>query len=121
MSWDAYLIDPEEGVVLEQNYTHNCNKMISTALEESGYGDIPKHWLIGHLGGSWFDILNEMPGDTGAELLDIIIEKFINDPKRFKAMNPPNGWGSYETLLPILIAMRDKGRDYPNAKWEVHG
>jgi hypothetical protein len=114
MSWDAYIGDES------WNYTHNTNEMISTAIEKHGYTP-EKHWLIGHMGKSWFKILDKMDGKTGAEFLGLIIQELIENPKEYKKMNPDNGWGSYSTLLPILIEMKQASEEHPDEKWIVHG
>lgn len=38
-----------------------------------------------------------------------------HDPARFEAMNPPNGWGDYESLLQALMALLRHFRDHPRA------
>jgi len=114
MSWNAYIGDKS------WNYTHNTNEMIATVLEEHG-AKMESHWLIGHMGKSWFTLLNGLSGRAGAKFLQIVVDGLERDPDRFVAMNPPNGWGSYDTLLPKLREMLAASRHYPNDTWEVHG
>lgn len=107
MSWDAYLECDCCGhsVITEQNYTHNTNGMINEAL---GAGE---HWL---------DRLHGASREDGVALLDAIIEGLEADPERFRAMNPPNGWGSYDSLLRILQVMRDQAANIETAStWSV--
>lgn len=40
-------------------------------------------------------------GDCAAQLADAIAV-MVRDPARFRAFDAPNGWGSYETLVPSL-------------------
>lgn len=123
MSWSADLEVTVDGHVLGVggwNYTHNCNKMMSTVLEENGT-KLESHWLIGHMGKSWFDALNGKTAPEGSALLRTIIEGMEDDPERFKAMEPPNGWGSYAGVLQILRQMLARSNSYPSAVWRVRG
>ena len=125
MSWDADLSNVcstcgHEECYERWNYTHNCNAMISAIVEEMGY-TLERHWLIGHMGKSWFEILNGLTGAAGSAFLASILSSLYADPERFTSMNPRNGWGSYETLLPVLQDMHDVGMEYPTAVWKVTG
>lgn len=49
--------------------------------------------------------LAEFHGKLASEcipLLKLAIDVLRADPERFEAMNPENGWGSYEDLIPAL-------------------
>lgn len=125
MSWDAYLKDVcitcgHSENCGTWNYTHNCNNMISEVVKELGY-ELERHWLIDHMGESWFHVLDGLTGKDGSAFLAKIIEGLEANPERFQAMNPDNGWGSYETLLPVLRAMRNEGLKNPAASWRVNG
>lgn len=83
MSWDAYLcaeVDGHDIEIKSWNYTHNCNRMMATVLEEHGH-KLEQHWLIGHMGKSWFDALNGLDGKHGGELLDMIIAVPRDEPR----------------------------------------
>jgi hypothetical protein len=123
MSWDAcleYDIDGHTHEVFEQNYTHNCNRMMAAVLEDAGH-KLESHWLIGHMGKTWFHVLDGLNGAKGYELLDIIVTGLEADPARFEAMNPENVWGSYARVLTVLRKMRDVSKEYPSCKWRVSG
>lgn len=47
------------------------------------------------------------------------INAMRRDPARFRAMNPPNGWGDYDTLLQALMALLRHFRAHPKATVEV--
>lgn len=96
MSLDVYLeveVDtggPEKRTfrIYEANYTHNCGNM----AEEAG--------IYSHV---W------RPEEIGIKTAGQLIEPLRNgiwlmedEPKRFIALNPKNGWGSYETFVPWL-------------------
>ena len=126
MSWDAYLVSSScitcghEERHGSWNYTHNCNQMIATVVEDMGY-ELKQHWLIGHMGKSWFDVLDGMSGKDGAKFLGKIVQRLEADPERFCEWNPPNGCGSYETLLPTLRDMEIISYKNPGATWRVDG
>lgn len=95
MSLDVYLrFDIDTGgaehtvSVFDANYTHNCGLM----AKEAGVYDVV--WRP------------EENGVTCAADLIAPLRQGIaameDDPKRFIALNPSNGWGSYETFLPWL-------------------
>lgn len=125
MSWNAYLIDDRGHTEGDWNYTHNCNGMIEATLsddEVTATGQ-PFWAALGNttMGrGAWWDLLNGRTGAEGAQLLDRIITGLEADPDRFRAMDPPNGWGSYDTLLDVLRDMRARVPEWPT-KWEVNG
>lgn len=120
MSWDASFSLTEELLLRDWNYTHNCDRMISTVLEEQGY-TLEEYWLTKHMGKSWYRRLNGLSGSDGFALLDLIVKGLEKEPDRFIAMNPSNGWGSYETLLPILRDMRETSKAYPEGRWKTLG
>lgn len=111
MSLDVYLqfeIDtggpnsPKSFSVYEANYTHNCNVM----AEEAGiYRYV---WRPDECG----DV--KQAGDL-IEPLRRGIKLMEDEPQRFIALNPKNGWGSYETFLPWLRRYLEACVDYPKA------
>lgn len=135
MSWDAYLTDDrghEEGW---WNYTHNCSGMIHAVLDDSAVelppDTRPCRWLDretgewhdapnGHGTISWWAHLDGMSGPEGAGYLHIIITGLEADPDRFRAMNPENGWGDYDSLLKTLRAMRAAVPEWP-CTWGASG
>lgn len=133
MSWDAHLTDDrghEEGW---WNYTHNCNGMINAQLSASELRDGALRWWArrdrpeviarieaGEIGGSWWQVLDGMEGPQGAALLGQIIRGLEADPERFRAMNPPNGWGDYDSLLSVLRDMHKSVPEWP-CTWSASG
>ena len=51
--------------------------------------------------------------------LNMGIEIMQNNPDDFIALNPENGWGSYETALTWLIKLRDKCIEFPDGTIEI--
>jgi hypothetical protein len=108
VSWDATLYDDRGHVEGDWNYTHNTNGMINLAAVR--LSDEP----------TWWKQLDGMTGVQGAEYLRRIVKALEADPERFRAMNPPNGWGDYDSLLKVLREMRDTVLEWPT-RWHVSG
>lgn len=85
MSYDVYLVadlgGPEKvGLdLLSANMTWNLRPMFA----DVNNGDGPQEWD------------GKRAGDV-AEILTRTLTAFDADPDRFRAMNPANGWGSFE-------------------------
>jgi hypothetical protein len=127
VSWDATLIDDRGHVEIDVNYTHNCNRMIGAALlasegvhtaTASTLSD--DHPVAKIIGPAWFERLDGMSGKAGQEYLDKIIKTLKADPDGYRAMNPDNGWGDYDSLVKVLTEMRDAVPDWPTA-WSTSG
>lgn len=125
MSWDASLIDDRGHCEGDWNYTHNCNGMANAVLYE-GYDEslstAEEVLGIGHgrPSSTWWRDLNGMSGPDGAAFLDRIIRGLEADPERFRAMNPENGWGDFDSFLKVLTDMRNRVPEWPS-KWETSG
>jgi len=93
------------GEGFDGNITHNLAKM----ADEAGiYGIV------------WRPEENGM--DTAGQLIEPLraaIEAMTNDPKRFKAHNPMNGWGNYTGFLKWLEDYLQACEKYPMATIEV--
>jgi hypothetical protein len=134
MSWDATLCTvtevthcPECGHGLDKprqekseiewwNYTHNVAPMIYRALEGAGIELEAKE--------RWWQRLDGMSGAEGREYLAAVIAQLEADPERFRAMNPPNGYGCYDGphgVLGVLRRMRDAVPDGEASVWHVSG
>ena len=90
MGWsfrmDADLGGPEPATVhWGMSYTHNVGDMYREAMGEGG--------------------INQLHGKTGTECLELLqpaIEAMEREPAKYRAMNPPNGWGNYEGAFDVL-------------------
>lgn len=126
MSWDASLTDDRGHLEGDWNFTHNCNGMIEAVLGDVAENTAEPFWsaLSGGKSGmgrrSWWALLNGSSGPEGAALLDRIIRGLEADPGRFRAMNPANGWGDYDSLLRVLREMRAAVPEWPTT-WEASG
>jgi hypothetical protein len=55
------------------------------------------------------------PASECAPLLKAAIEVMENEPETFRAMNPPNGWGDYDSLVERLKALLKDFEEHPEA------
>lgn len=134
MSWDASLSAvtevthcPDCGHELEKprrekseigwwNYTHNTSRMIYDALAGAGIELTEDE--------SWWRRLCGMCGTEGRDYLAAIVRQLECDAPRYRAMNPPNGWGSYDGphgLLAVLREMRDAVPEDVASEWHASG
>ncbi|SRR6266540_4134693 len=88
-----------------RNYTSNVSRMWFEALGNSQ--------TLG-------DLLDPKPiASTLIEPLNRAIATMMETPEYFRAMNPLNGWGSYEGALEYLIWIRDHCVKWPSARVRV--
>lgn len=113
MSWDLELRDTtpdvRQVVVHEVNYTHNVNPMIRRAAGAVGVST------------DWWHCLDGIHGAEGAAWLSAVISELEAHPDRYRMMDPPNNWGSYDTLLPVLRGARDAVPADRPTMWRVSG
>lgn len=57
-------------------------------------------------------------GDVADEL-DAAIQEMEANPAKYRAMDSPNGWGTYEHLMPRLKVLLEAYRSHPLATVEV--
>ena len=87
MSLDIYLAGPETVLVekFSSNYTHNVVPM----------------WKLAGV----YDALYMSAGKRAKDILPALRAGLFNmkhNGEKYKALNPENGWGSYETAVPWL-------------------
>jgi hypothetical protein len=91
MSYDVALqIDTGSGKVdlLDWNYTSNCAPMWREA-------------------GCDIAAFDDRPAVEFSKALCVAITAMTADPDKYRAMNPPNGWGDYDSCLKWLADMQD--------------
>jgi hypothetical protein len=105
MSLDFYLqyeIDENEIEVFSTNITHNLTKMANAA---------------GIYEALWHP--DRIKAVYAKDIIPVLVEgykKLIENPKEYKLLDSPNGWGMYEHFLPFVKNVLDACRQYPNAK-----
>lgn len=79
------------------NYTHNVSPM----WREAGC----------------YDALYNSDGKRASETLEILneaIKKMSQDPEKYRALNPSNGWGNYDSALQFLRDWRTSVENHPD-------
>jgi hypothetical protein len=86
VSLDLYITcDCCGSLVAELNATHNLRPMASAAGLETLWDPRPQNGL-------WLRWLWERG-----------VAELIANPDKYRAMNPPNGWGTYEHLVDVAV------------------
>jgi hypothetical protein len=101
MSLDISLVAVRPTTVFDANYTHNATAM---AAEAGIYKAI---WRPDEIG---LTKAGEMIPFLRAGLMEM-----RNEPSRFIAVQPENGWGSYETFLPWVERLLAACEENPDA------
>ena len=104
MSLDVRIYDGAEEVY-HANITHNLGKMAEAA------GMYQALWRPDEHG--W------MKASDIESMLVAGLRFLIGDPKRFEALAPANGWGTYDDLVEFTWAYLKACRAYPNARIEA--
>lgn len=105
MSLNVYLHAVRKTIVFECNITHNLNRMADAA------GLYRAIWRPDEIG-----IKN------AGELVSILeegLEKLKRDPEEYRAMNPSNGWGTYELLVTCVTEYLEACKSHPDAEVSV--
>ena len=68
--------------------------------------------------------LRLLSGKKGAETVDRLRLALVrlSDPARaesFRALEPPNKWGTLEGAITVMTALRDAATEYPTHTWEI--
>lgn len=99
--------DYEDAKLSAFNITHNLNNMAKAV--------------------GLYDVLwnPEESGITVASQMILPLEEGIKEleasPDKYKAYNPPNGWGSYENFVSFCKSVLQKCWEYPDAVIEAAG
>lgn len=104
MSLDLYLIDKYDGYVYKGNITHNLVMMASEAGLYQCLWRPEEHYSFAE------EVVPSLA--EGIKTLSL-------DPEKFKAMNPSNGWGTYEGLLEFACKFLVACVAHPDATFEV--
>ena len=65
-------------------------------------------------GGYWVDIIN---GEVAREVhlkIDKAVKEMEESPNKYKALEPKNGWGSYEGALKYLKKLNSECWEHPD-------
>lgn len=109
MSWgvnleiDAGGPEPVYLSLLEANATWNLGPMYRAANPEHGFGN---HW-------------DGTPAQEAADRCKVILAAFGEDPAKYRALNPPNGWGDFEVAQAFIQQIHDACMAAPRATLRV--
>lgn len=64
-----------------------------------------------------FGMFDEKHASEMADYLQhIILSQMLDDPERFRVHDAPNGWGTFEQLIPRMVEFIIACRRWPHAK-----
>lgn len=115
MSLDVDLLVTKPSSVFSYNITHNLGAMASAVVLDP-HMDIPL--TLYHV--LWrpeeydLTLAHEI-----ADYLNVGLGILMADPEKYKALNPPNGWGDYNGLCQFVREYRDACWDNPFAELSV--
>ena len=87
----------------EQNYTYNVSPMFYKAFGDPG--------------------INFIEGKTGKECIEKLrlgLKEMQDNKSKYEAMNPDNGWGSYEGAVEVIETLIKWAAESPLAEFYVH-
>ncbi len=102
MSLDISLFEDQPVEVCDMNITHNVAPMWKAA--------------------GCYDALYNSQGKQARDILPALLNALDNmkkDQKKYEAMNPVNGWGSFDSAVHWLEVFYEKCLEYPDAKVRV--
>ena len=72
---------------------------------------------------SWWQQLNGMNGPDSERFLTRILDRMQLSPALYRAMNPDNGWGDFDSFRGVLHEMLEAclSAGTPGIYWEVTG
>lgn len=97
--------DFEEAKLSSLNITHNLNNMAKTV--------------------GLYEVLwrpEEIGVNTASQMISFLekgLEELVAYPDKYKALNPPNGYGSYEDFVSFCRSVLDSCHKYPDAVIEA--
>jgi hypothetical protein len=105
MSLDVYLMEMKPVSIFESNITHNLIKMADAV------------GIYRHL---WRP--DEIDVTKAAQLIEPLqtgLAKLLKDPEKYKALNPENGWGTYDGLVRFVAEYLEACEKNPYADVKV--
>lgn len=95
MSADAWIVNPpcsecgrDETLGAEVNITYNLSPM----LHEAGFC-------------GWGNLAQAPTAEAAGQHLLAVLDGMQADPERWRAMDPENGWGSYDRCLQVRLRL----------------
>lgn len=88
----------------EWNLTYNLSPMLRSA-GFPGWGDV-----VGN------DLSPAPCGRRVVPVFEKVLAELRANPEKYRAMNPPNGWGTYEQAVEVFADFIEKVKPHPDAK-----
>lgn len=111
MSLDLYLetkpcetCGHSEENFFQANYTYNVSPM----------------WYVIYPDDNGMVQIDGMTGQESIEKLEHAILQMSSDPAKFQALNPENGWGSFNRFFYFLMKLLEAAREHPEAIWRSY-
>lgn len=64
-------------------------------------------------------MIDGLTGKQSIPILEQVISALEKSPEKFKAMNPENGWGSYDGFLQFLKELLAGAIKSPACRWKT--
>jgi hypothetical protein len=61
-----------------------------------------------------------MSGKESYYILKHAVDRLLANPEVFAALNPPNGWGSYQGFFEFISEMLMAAHKHPDGIWKAH-
>lgn len=107
MGWSLWLHDDRGHCEGDWDYTYNTGRMAHESLERArpGMTDDPDF--------RWYRAVAGSSGPEGGAIIADMVRELEADPDYFRTLNPPNGWGDYDSFVKVLRNMRDRVPEWP--------
>lgn len=99
MSYDVSIHIPGKHGTTAEEWDRNLTYNLSSMMQEGGLILID---LDGEKAGAWI------------ATLQTLYKAMLEEPDRFKAHNPPNGWGDYDGLLDFVRDFASAAEAHPD-------
>lgn len=97
----------QDEVFFSRNYTWNILPMITLAADRAGLSDRSCYWPT----------VGTVPANVAGPNLRAILTEMGRTPSDFRALNPENGWGDYDSFLSkILVDLVDVLESHPDGR-----
>ena len=120
MSADIWLIHSGEQVVIDDDPDAEMRAMVpmrsSASVDDTTFNLTYNLSPMLRAAGmpAWQDFIGMCAGDAGP-IWQKVADELRADPDKYKAMNPPNGWGDYEGAVEVISALAAACARYPDA------
>lgn len=70
---------------------------------------------------SWWRVIDGRPGPDGLRIICAVLEQWDLDPSHYRAMNPPNGWGDFDSIHRVFEEMAEAATVEVPIEWRASG